>query len=967
MQRKTFLLLTFVLVLGLGGTARGWFPIDDPNYNLSFEYDSSFVQMRCHGDGNLVDVLAWNDNEVNSANCEIDCANSLGIPDCLCKDDYATDGMMKLTMGQWTNPTDQNLIAWQTLDPVYDANVIIKANYEYRVYFDTFWWMQPDLTAYLYYGYMDDSDSLDPDVNVITQLELPKDEKVETSWREEPYVLQFIAEEGQPYIGEPLGIRFLEVGQGWYWIDDVRIWWRSLLQAFEPNPPDKAININLDQILSWSPGLYAQAEDAHDVYFGTSFDDVNDANNTLPPGTSVYKGRQDPNNFDPNIIFKIGETYYWRIDEYSGEECWRGEVWRFTTNDGRAFNPYPEDGEDMASVNVVLEWTPGIMPASHDVYFGTSFDDVNDANTTVQLGVYQGPQALEDTDYDTADEELQTGQTYYWRIDEINDAHPDKMWKGHVWRFRAEDYIVLDDFERYGSTTTLRRVWYDWWKTGVSGASVTLETETVRDEGAMKYTFWNADDWSGEYWSEAYAETDPPSVTPECLLFGRNWIVNGPKTLALWFYGKEENPVGEYDRMSVALEDGDEDYAEVLYYGDMNDIRIEQWQEWNIDLRDFTEANGDLELDDIRRIYIIFGERENYSDPGDLIGGDVWFDDIRLYARRCVPKLAHKTGSFGYVDGDCVTDYNDISALSRDWLMAGYEVSPIEPATPRKWYMLDDGSGTIAEDDGLDGDDGTLGPADGNEHDPEWDDTESSPSADTTLYFDGVVDEGDYVSIPDSGWALGTSNMSITAWIKGNAGGSTEVYQTGGAGIVWTRDREDHGSGLCFGWDMSDWSNNNQLIYCWEELYWDWNSGLIVPEGEWAFVGLSVKPEEATMFLNHADEETLRYATNPAPHHLVADSGTYESKIGDDLAGSKDDPNDMNGVCYIGWISDVRIYDYSLSADEMLYLAQGPTADSFYKSLERWRADADEDDKVDLADFAILADYWLKEVWFPIP
>ena len=278
--------------------------------------------------------------------------------------------------------------------------------------------------------------------------------------------------------------------------------------------------------------------------------------------------------------------------------------------------------------------------------------------------------------------------------------------------------------------------------------------------------------------------------------------------------------------------------------------------------------------------------------------------------------------------------------------------------------LLNEGGGTIAEDDGLDEKDGELGPEP--DHDPEWDEA-TSPTGDDSLYFDGVADAGDYVTIPQAKWHLGTNNLSITAWIKGDAGETTEIYQTGGAGIVWARDKNDLGTGLCFGWDDETWVGNNLLIYCWEELYWDWNSGLIVPEGEWAFVGLSIKPEEATMYLNPAGETTLQFATNPAPHHLIADSGTYESKIGDDLAGSADDVNDMNGVCYWGWISDARIYDYPLSTDEMLYLAQGPTADSFYKSLESWRADADEDDKVDLMDYAILADYWLKEVWFPIP
>ena len=35
----------------------------------------------------------------------------------------------------------------------------------------------------------------------------------------------------------------------------------------------------------------------HDVYFGTDYDDVNDANTTETYG--VYRGRQDANSWDP--------------------------------------------------------------------------------------------------------------------------------------------------------------------------------------------------------------------------------------------------------------------------------------------------------------------------------------------------------------------------------------------------------------------------------------------------------------------------------------------------------------------------------------------------------------------------------------------------------------------------------------------------------------------------------------------
>ncbi len=121
-------------------------------------------------------------------------------------------------------------------------------------------------------------------------------------------------------------------------IDDVRIYDRALSSeeieevfregigsnSFAPNPADGAVNVDPNAVLSWSPGKDAFS---HDVYFGTDFDDVNDADTTDP---NVFMGNQDFNSWDPcGLGFET--TYYWRIDEVGGEETCKGDVWSFTT------------------------------------------------------------------------------------------------------------------------------------------------------------------------------------------------------------------------------------------------------------------------------------------------------------------------------------------------------------------------------------------------------------------------------------------------------------------------------------------------------------------------------------------------------------------------------------------------------------------------------------------------------------
>ncbi|MFH1882646.1 MAG: hypothetical protein ABIL62_08055 [Planctomycetota bacterium] len=52
---------------------------------------------------------------------------------------------------------------------------------------------------------------------------------------------------------------------------------------------------------------------------------------------------------------------------------------------GRAFNPSPANGAIYEDTWVSLSWRPGDYAASHDVYFGENFDDVNDgAESTFQ-------------------------------------------------------------------------------------------------------------------------------------------------------------------------------------------------------------------------------------------------------------------------------------------------------------------------------------------------------------------------------------------------------------------------------------------------------------------------------------------------------------------------------------------------------------------------------------------------------
>ncbi len=104
-----------------------------------------------------------------------------------------------------------------------------------------------------------------------------------------------------------------------------------------------------------------------------------------------------------------------------------------------ASDPSPAKGATDVPRDVGLSWTAGGYADKHDVYFGTNFDDVNQATTTVDPGaVYQG---RINTNIYTPPGRLAFGETYYWRVDEVNAPPDNTIHKGDLWQFTAELFV----------------------------------------------------------------------------------------------------------------------------------------------------------------------------------------------------------------------------------------------------------------------------------------------------------------------------------------------------------------------------------------------------------------------------------------------------------------------------------------------------------------------------------------------
>jgi hypothetical protein len=213
-------------------------------------------------------------------------------------------------------------------------------------------------------------------------------------------------------------------------------------------PPDSG-NWYIWTMLIFNPGPTADPDpNLHRAYFSKNRDDVanrvQDANLGPPPyastpgfETKYYAG--NPLIPPANDTLVRGMNYYWCVDETDADgHTYPGDIWEFTIQGYYAFAPSPPDNAILVDPNVVLSWSEGYGVQDHDIYLGTSRDDVNNADANDATGIYRGfgsnPQ------YQCTGLEYLT--TYYWRIDEVQGRlpplFPGTIYKGDVWSFTTE-------------------------------------------------------------------------------------------------------------------------------------------------------------------------------------------------------------------------------------------------------------------------------------------------------------------------------------------------------------------------------------------------------------------------------------------------------------------------------------------------------------------------------------------------
>ena len=389
-------------------------------------------------------------------------------------------------------------------------------------------------------------------------------------------------------------------GTTYYWrIDEVNhaepnspwkgeIWSFSIppKTAYFPDPADSAESVSVDVTLDWTPGFGAKL---HTVYFGETFEEVDNATGGLTQGAAT---------FTPGTL-KMANTYYWRVDEFDIVETHKGEVWSFTT-EGAVTALDPANGAVDVTQTPVLTWAPG-LGASHEIYFGP------DAGSLELKGIGN----LGSESYEPG--QLEWDTTYYWRVDEANNANTYSPWTGPLWSFTTANFLTIDDMESYNDidegepgSNRIYVAWMDGFDDPTNGSQTgyldpPFYEETIVHSGNKSMPM-------------AYDNAVGKSEATLTLTSNRDWTVNGVNTLTIWFRGDFGNTA---ETLYVALNGNarvDNDSPDAALAG--------SWTQWNISLQAF--ADQGVNLTNVNSITLGLS-----SVTGGT--GMMYFDDIQLH------------------------------------------------------------------------------------------------------------------------------------------------------------------------------------------------------------------------------------------------------------------------------------------------------------------------------------------------
>jgi hypothetical protein len=277
-----------------------------------------------------------------------------------------------------------------------------------------------------------------------------------------------------------------------------------------------------------------------------------------------------------------------------------------------ARNPVPENKATVVAIDTSLSWRSGREAAEHQVYLSTDQQAVTDGTasaSTVNQSSYSPSTALN------------LGNTYYWRVDEVNNAEATTTWPSDIWSFTTEDYIVVDDFESYNDipegqdgSHLVYVIWQDGYlNPSVNGSTIGYPSGLSMETGNVH----GGDQAVPLLYNNTTATKSEVTIDPGQLPIGRNWSKGSPHALVLWIYGDPTNATS--DQLYVKIGS-----AKAVFDGN---ISRPVWMQWIIDL-----AAIGASLNNVSSFAI--GLERTGGSGGT---GTILIDDIRLYGVAPVP------------------------------------------------------------------------------------------------------------------------------------------------------------------------------------------------------------------------------------------------------------------------------------------------------------------------------------------
>ena len=229
--------------------------------------------------------------------------------------------------------------------------------------------------------------------------------------------------------------------------------------------------------------------------------------------------------------------------------------------------PNPDSGATNVAPDTSLSWGRNGREADrHEVYAGT------DASNLPLAG------SVGESSFSTGALDLQLGQTYSWRVDEVNDTMDPSTWMGDVWSFTIVDAISIDDMESYQDEEFLEiwATWIDGFDDPANGSLVgngaagTPETDRVHGGSqSLPLLYGNG----GAAQSEATRTFDTPM----------DWTGHGVQSLVLYFEGSATNTGGN---LYVKIND-----TKIPYDGNASNLMRLGWNKWTIALAEAAGAD----------------------------------------------------------------------------------------------------------------------------------------------------------------------------------------------------------------------------------------------------------------------------------------------------------------------------------------------------------------------------------------